>query len=107
VICGGSEADHQVAMFGLPLRCARNTLQRAIPAIVARGRADVPYMSNSPSGGAWPLSTNEGVTHYYSVTPLNVRPTTHGTASWRVIDATGRPKSALTGLAQTFRSIQP
>ena len=68
MLCGGSEVDQQAAMFGLPAaRRAQPLFTELLPAVVARERADVPYVSNSPSGGAWPFSTNEGVTHYYGV----------------------------------------
>ncbi|MFM0071047.1 glycoside hydrolase family 2 protein [Paraburkholderia sediminicola] len=68
VLCGGSEVDQQAAMFGLPdsMR-AQPLFTEQLPAIATRERPDVPYVSNSPSGGAWPFSTNEGVTHYYGV----------------------------------------
>lgn len=68
VLCGGSEVDQQAAMFGLPASMrAQPLFTEQLPAIVARERSDVPYVSNSPSGGAWPFSTNEGITHYYGV----------------------------------------
>lgn len=68
VLCGGSEVDQQAAMFGLPAaRRAQPLFTELLPALVARERADVPYVGNSPSGGAWPFSTDEGVTHYYGV----------------------------------------
>ncbi|MBC8724390.1 glycoside hydrolase family 2 protein [Paraburkholderia sp. 31.1] len=68
VLCGGSEVDQQAAMFGLPAaQRAQALFTELLPALVAREREDVPYVSNSPSGGAWPFSTNEGVTHYYGV----------------------------------------
>jgi beta-mannosidase len=68
VLCGGSEVDQQAAMFGLPVSMRVQPLFAArLPAIVARERVDVPYVSNSPSGGIWPFSTNEGITHYYGV----------------------------------------
>jgi beta-mannosidase len=38
-----------------------------LPAIVGRERPDVPYVTNSPSGGVWPFSTRTGITHYYGV----------------------------------------
>ncbi len=68
VLCGGSEADQQAAMFGLPpsLR-AQALFDEQLPAIVAHERPDVPYVCNSPSTGVWPFSTNEGITHYYGV----------------------------------------
>jgi beta-mannosidase len=68
VLCGGSEADQQAAMFGLPpSRRAQAVFTEHLPAIVARERPDLPYVGNSPSGGPWPFSTNEGITHYYGV----------------------------------------
>jgi len=68
ILCGGSEVDQQAAMFGLPPSMrAQPLFTEQLPAIVARERSDVPYVSNSPSGGVWPFSTNEGVTHYYGV----------------------------------------
>ncbi|MFB9128626.1 glycoside hydrolase family 2 protein [Paraburkholderia dipogonis] len=68
VLCGGSEVDQQAAMFGLPPSMrAQPLFTERLPAIVARERPDVPYVGNSPSGGVWPFSTNEGVTHYYGV----------------------------------------
>jgi beta-mannosidase len=68
VLCGGSEVDQQAAMFGLPPAMrAQPIFTEQLPAIVARERADVPYVGNSPSGGVWPFSTNEGITHYYGV----------------------------------------
>jgi beta-mannosidase len=68
VLCGGSEVDQQAAMFGLPpAKREQPVFTEQLPAIVARERPDVPYVRNSPSGGAWPFSTNEGVTHYYGV----------------------------------------
>ncbi|MFM0200266.1 glycoside hydrolase family 2 protein [Paraburkholderia fungorum] len=68
VLCGGSEVDQQAAMFGLPASMrAQPLFTECLPAIAARERPDVPYVSNSPSGGAWPFSTNEGITHYYGV----------------------------------------
>ncbi len=68
VLCGGSEADQQGAMFGLPTEMREQALfTQQLPGIVARERPDVPYVPNSPSGGTWPFSTRTGVTHYYGV----------------------------------------
>ncbi len=68
VVCGGSEADQQGAMFGLPPEMREQALfTQQLPAIVARERPDVAYVTNSPSGGTWPFSTRTGVTHYYGV----------------------------------------
>lgn len=68
VICGGSEMHQQGAMLGLPENIWKTPLtQEILPALAAAGRPDVPYVENSPSGGAQPFSVNEGVGHYYGV----------------------------------------
>jgi beta-mannosidase len=68
VLCGGSEIDQQAAMLGLPEAAWAGPLTLDIlPALVAAHRPDVPYVENSPSGGAMPFSPNAGVTHYYGV----------------------------------------
>ena len=68
ILCGGSEIDQQAAMLGLPEGAWAGPLTREIlPALVAAHRPDVPYVENSPSGGAMPFSPNAGVTHYYGV----------------------------------------
>jgi beta-mannosidase len=68
ILCGGSEIDQQAAMLGLPEASWAGPLTREIlPSLVAAHRPDVPYVENSPSGGAVPFSPNAGVTHYYGV----------------------------------------
>ena len=75
VLCGGSEADQQGAMLGLPPDLRAQTLfTQQLPSIVAVLRPDVPYVMNSPSvpageagATAWPFATRAGVTHYYGV----------------------------------------
>ena len=68
ILCGGSEIDQQAAMLGLPENAWAGPLAREIlPEIVAAHRPDVPYVENSPSGGAMPFAPNAGVTHYYGV----------------------------------------
>ena len=68
VLCGGSEIDQQAAMLGLPPAAWAGPLTLDIlPALVATHRPDVPYVENSPSGGAMPFAPNAGVTHYYGV----------------------------------------
>lgn len=68
VLCGGSEIDQQAAMLGLPREAWGGPLTREIlPALAAAQRPDVPYVENSPSGGAMPFSPDAGVTHYYGV----------------------------------------
>jgi len=68
ILCGGSEMFQQGAMMGLPERVWKNPLATDILSEACRkGRADVPYVENSPSGGALPFSPNAGVSHYYGV----------------------------------------
>jgi beta-mannosidase len=68
VVCGGSEMYQQAAMFGLPERYWTNPIsEEIIPDIANRLRVDVPYVVNSPSGGAMPFTPNAGITHYYGV----------------------------------------
>ncbi|MCP8896607.1 glycoside hydrolase family 2 protein [Shinella daejeonensis] len=68
ILCGGSEIDQQAAMLGLPESARRGPLTTEIlPELAALYRADVPYVENSPSGGAMPFSPDAGVTHYYGV----------------------------------------
>ena len=68
VLCGGSEAMQQAAMLGLPRASwAQPLFDAVLPEECARLRPDVPYVINSPSGGALPFIADEGVTHYYGV----------------------------------------
>ncbi|HCL64767.1 MAG TPA: beta-mannosidase [Rhizobium sp.] len=68
VLCGGSEVYQQGAMLGLPERIWKTSFYEAtLPFLSAEKRPDVPYVPNSPFGGAMPFSPNEGVTHYYGV----------------------------------------
>ncbi len=64
-----SEIYQQAAMLGLPPEFLGRAADRGvIPAIcLERMRPDVPYVPNSPFGGAMPFSPNAGVTHYYGV----------------------------------------
>ncbi len=68
VLCGGSEVLQQATMFGLTHDRIDDSLYRTvIPEVAARQRADLPYVINSPSGGALPFQPNTEVTHYYGV----------------------------------------
>lgn len=68
VLCGGSEAEQQAAMMGVPRGAWRQPLfDTLIPALVAEHRPDVVYVRNSPSEGAWPFQVDTGVSHYYGV----------------------------------------
>ncbi|WP_107989064.1 glycosyl hydrolase 2 galactose-binding domain-containing protein [Breoghania corrubedonensis] len=68
VICGGSEIYQQGAMLGLPEERWKGPLSETLLAGIAKNlRPDVPYVANSPCGGAQPFSPNEGIAHYYGV----------------------------------------
>nr|WP_250812286.1 glycoside hydrolase family 2 protein [Neorhizobium tomejilense] len=68
VLCGGSEIHQQGAMLGLPERIWKGPLcEEILPALAADCRPDLPYVANSPSGGALPFYPNAGVAHYYGV----------------------------------------
>ena len=68
VLCGGSEIYQQGAMLGLPEARWKGPLtETLLAAISAELRPDVPYVPNSPSGGAQPFFANEGIAHYYGV----------------------------------------
>ncbi|CDZ72636.1 Putative beta-mannosidase [Neorhizobium galegae bv. orientalis] len=68
VLCGGSEIYQQGAMLGLPERIWKGLLcEDILPALAADCRPDLPYVANSPSGGALPFYPNAGVAHYYGV----------------------------------------
>ena len=68
VLCGGSEVYQQGAMLGLPERIWKTSLfDGTLQHLCAEERPDVPFVENSPSGGAMPFSPDSGVTHYYGV----------------------------------------
>ncbi|WP_337267791.1 glycosyl hydrolase 2 galactose-binding domain-containing protein [Oryzifoliimicrobium ureilyticus] len=68
ILCGGSEVFQQAAMMGLPKEVWSGPItDEILPAISSRMRPDVPFVANSPSGGAMPFSPDAGVTHYYGV----------------------------------------
>ncbi|MFZ2101938.1 MAG: glycoside hydrolase family 2 protein, partial [Oricola sp.] len=68
VLCGGSEICQQGAMLGLPEERWKGPLtEEILPDVCAEHRPDVPYVPNSPCGGAMPFSPNEGIAHYYGV----------------------------------------
>jgi len=68
VLCGGSEIYQQGAMLGMPERIWKGPLcEDVLPALAAEYRPDLPYVANSPSGGALPFYPNAGVAHYYGV----------------------------------------
>jgi beta-mannosidase len=68
VLCGGSEVEQQAAMLGLDSDAWRGPLHtERFPEWCSKLAPDVPYVSNSPSGGPLPFIANEGITHYYGV----------------------------------------
>ncbi|HYQ03479.1 MAG TPA: hypothetical protein VER96_32615 [Polyangiaceae bacterium] len=68
VLCGNSEIEQQVSMLGLPRESWKVPLFEDVLRGIARaGRADVPYVTSTPTGGPLPFQTNVGVTHYYGV----------------------------------------
>ncbi len=68
VLCGGSEVEQQAAMMGLPRDAWTSDLAgRLLPERCAEGAPGVPYVPSSPTGGAMPFHTGEGLCHYYGV----------------------------------------
>ncbi|OYU69937.1 MAG: beta-mannosidase [Alphaproteobacteria bacterium PA2] len=68
VICGGSEVHQQAAMMGLrEENYASHLFDEIMPRAAALWRPDVPFVPNSPSGGALPFVVDSGVGHYYGV----------------------------------------
>jgi beta-mannosidase len=68
VLCGGSEIWQQGAMLGLPERSWKGPLcTEVLAGMAAEERPDLPYVANSPSGGALPFYPNAGIAHYYGV----------------------------------------
>jgi beta-mannosidase len=68
VLCGNSEIRQQTAMLGLaPELQHSDWFDRVLPDLCEHYRPDVPYCPSSPSGGALPFYTDEGVSHYFGV----------------------------------------
>ena len=68
VLCGGSEVMQQAAMLGLaPGALDWPLFEELLPEVCARIRPDVPYLPNTPFGGALPFEAGRGVAHYYGV----------------------------------------
>jgi beta-mannosidase len=68
VLCGGSEVFQQAAMLGAPPEdWSGPVFDAVLPRLVAQHRPGLPYVANSPSGGALPFVVDEGVSHYFGV----------------------------------------
>jgi beta-mannosidase len=67
LLCGGSEVRQQAEMLGLQWPPDDRLFEGLLPTLCARLRPDVPYLPNTPWGGAPVFSTGQGVTHYYGV----------------------------------------
>jgi beta-mannosidase len=68
ILCGGSEVGQQAAMLGLPEdHWSSQLFSEILPELAREMRPDVPFVENSPSGGALPFIANSGVSHYYGV----------------------------------------
>jgi beta-mannosidase len=68
VLCGGSEVEQQAAMLGLPPALGQSPLfHQLLPELVAQLLPEVPYVPNSPCGGALPFQVDAGIAHYYGV----------------------------------------
>ncbi|HEX6242395.1 MAG TPA: hypothetical protein VFZ61_15895, partial [Polyangiales bacterium] len=68
VLCGGSEVEQQAAMLGLSPELAKSELfYQLLPERARLHLPDVPYVPNSPSGGALPFQVDAGIAHYYGV----------------------------------------
>jgi beta-mannosidase len=66
--CGGSEVEQQAAMFGADRSLWSNRVfSETLPAVVEELSPGTPYWPSTPTGGALPFQTGEGLTHYYGV----------------------------------------
>lgn len=66
--CGNSEVEQQAAMLGIPNEMWRNDwFANELPALIKTLHEDSLYAPSSPSEGAFPFYTSDGVTHYYGV----------------------------------------
>lgn len=66
--CGGSEIEQQAAMTGFDVSQQLPTfLQYRLPELCEQNHPGTAYFASTPSGGAMPFFTSEGITHYYGV----------------------------------------
>jgi len=68
VYCGGSEIEQQAAMTGVESAQQKHRyLAETLPALCEHHHPGIPYFCSSPTGGAMPFYTSEGICHYYGV----------------------------------------
>jgi beta-mannosidase len=68
VLCGNSEVQQQVVMFGLdPRETSNRFFDEVVPTMGRALRPDVPYVPSTPTGGALPFRVDAGVSHYFGV----------------------------------------
>ena len=67
MLCGGSDGALQPALFGLPWQDAQAGVREVLHAVCRERVPAVPFLANSPGGGAAPFHPEQGVTHYYGV----------------------------------------
>jgi beta-mannosidase len=68
VLCGNSEVEQQVAMLGLDPALGRGELfGEVLPAAVAAGGGDAPYLPSAPCGDGLPFRPDRGVANYFGV----------------------------------------
>jgi beta-mannosidase len=68
VVCGNSEIEQQVAMFGLQPELGRGELfGELLPALVEHSGVDALYVPSAPCGGDMPFRTDRGIANYYGV----------------------------------------
>ena len=66
--CGGSEIEQQAAMLGFPREDWSGEFFRSTaPMLIGRLHPGVPWFPSTPTGGALPFYTGEGLAHYYGV----------------------------------------
>ncbi len=66
--CGGSEIEQQAAMLGFPPEeWSGEFFRSTAPALIGRLHPGVPWFPSTPTGGALPFHTGEGLAHYYGV----------------------------------------
>jgi beta-mannosidase len=68
VLCGNSEVEQQVAMFGLDPALGRGELfGELLPQLAGAADADAVYVPSAPCGGERPFLPDRGIANYYGV----------------------------------------